>query len=821
MGYRALFSYARADDKLANWLHRQLDTYRTPKALVGTPGALGPVPAKLHPIFRDRTDLKAGGHIDGLLQQALEDSEALVILCTPASAKSFWVNHECETFLRLGREARLFPVIAAGEPESADPELECFPPALRGRGLLAADLREEKRPNGQIVGDGREIGRLKLIAGLLGVELDQLVQRERRRQRRLTVGLGLAAAVFALVAIAAIVLGVIADRNARTAEQRAAILSIASSRAELANGDVNAALLLLLEASKSFDAENAPDDLLIAFDEALQRANAETMLELKPGSRLFPAPFGAIIASPTGEISVMRDAKGPRPFGQAGGPVLFAAAMPGGETIVAVREDRAILRLARGAKPQRLGAFRRDAPAPDPWDEPFGMTSDGAELTARSGDGEAIFDLRSRSMRPVARAESGDTALRILAHCGVAIPSEMVARIVDEYGRGAGTKLAACTPQGRGAAVVTGYSYGSGGEFRQDFLVRPEAVGFYPDFDDPDFNIANQIGASGSYAFYLNGPLQGDYGVEGQSWAGARQGWLGMAVGRNLALVSVDGELVETTTPGPIVFAAFLSDGMLALTDNDSSVRLFDPDRSFAYNRKRMSENPAPVSDDRPSSPTPGASAGSAKDRFSDDMLAMFAAPDEEISVSSDRRYLLYSPDDWQTFQLLYLKDGKERRRIPDIRSDGYSRPEFVGDSNDVLVVGGNTVSLLSEGDDYRSSIIYRGDRDVGAAELSNDRKYLLVTENLGGSYLGGLVYSVPAQRVWRRLGTDYKWYSAHFSGPRSIDLSSERKGYRVRLHTFREAVAAATAALDAHCTAYREFLAADYTASPCWPKFL
>lgn len=203
MRYRAFFSYARADDRVANWLHRQLDGYRTPKPLVGSDGELGPVPAKLHPIFRDRTDLESGGHVDAALQQALEDSETLIVLCTPTSAKSHWVNHEVETFLKLGREAMIFPVIAAGVPDSGDPETECFPPALRNKGLLAADLREIKLPTGQLIGDGREGGRLKLIAGLLGVKLDALVQRERRRQRMLVGGLGAAALVFAGLAVAA------------------------------------------------------------------------------------------------------------------------------------------------------------------------------------------------------------------------------------------------------------------------------------------------------------------------------------------------------------------------------------------------------------------------------------------------------------------------------------------------------------------------------------------------------------------------------------------------------------------------------------------
>jgi hypothetical protein len=233
MRYRAFFSYARADDKLANWLHQALDTYRTPKALIGRMGPMGEVPAKLHPIFRDRTDLEAGGHVDQSLQAALEDSACLIVLCTPTSAKSRWVNEEVETFLRLGRETKIFPVIGAGEPDSQNPETECFPPALRGKGLLAADLREIRQSNGRMIGDGREGGRLKLIAGLLGVPLDELIQREKRRraqQRLLALSVS---GVFLAVAGAAIGLGLLANTQGTQIVQQKGEIESEKTRADL------------------------------------------------------------------------------------------------------------------------------------------------------------------------------------------------------------------------------------------------------------------------------------------------------------------------------------------------------------------------------------------------------------------------------------------------------------------------------------------------------------------------------------------------------------------------------------------------------------
>jgi hypothetical protein len=142
IAYRAFFSYSRADDGLADWLWGYLDRYRVPPGLVVTGLPLGAPAENLHPIFRDRFDLSAGGNLSMRLQSALERSDSLIVLCTPESSRSAWVEHEVQTFLRTGKEARIFPVIAAGEPDSADPSTECFPPSLRGRGILAADLRE-------------------------------------------------------------------------------------------------------------------------------------------------------------------------------------------------------------------------------------------------------------------------------------------------------------------------------------------------------------------------------------------------------------------------------------------------------------------------------------------------------------------------------------------------------------------------------------------------------------------------------------------------------------------------------------------------------
>jgi WD40 repeat protein len=226
--YFAFLSYSRADRKIALWLQRVLEAYRTSKRLVDVQGR--PARRRLRPIFRDQTDLGTGGELTDAIRGALHDSEALIVLCSPHAASSRWVNLEVEAFLALERRDQIFPVILSGEPDSVDPELECLPPALRGLNLIAADLRSIKQPDGRMIGDGRTNGRLKLIAGLLGVTLDALIRREHQRRRR-SIAMSLCgAAVLIALALMALVFWARADVNRREAARQAASVQLAESR---------------------------------------------------------------------------------------------------------------------------------------------------------------------------------------------------------------------------------------------------------------------------------------------------------------------------------------------------------------------------------------------------------------------------------------------------------------------------------------------------------------------------------------------------------------------------------------------------------------
>ncbi len=213
MRYRAFISYSHADAAWATWLHRKLEGYRVPRRL----RAQGePLPERLTPIFRDREDLASAGELAPQIQAALADSDALIVVCSPEAARSRWVDAEVLAFKRSGRGERIFALIVDGEPGGS--ERECFPPAMREGDSepLAADLRPGK--------DGKELALLKLIAGLLGVPLDSLRQREaRRRHQRMLAVTSIAVAVMLVTSFLA-VQAVLAQRAAERRQKQAEAL---------------------------------------------------------------------------------------------------------------------------------------------------------------------------------------------------------------------------------------------------------------------------------------------------------------------------------------------------------------------------------------------------------------------------------------------------------------------------------------------------------------------------------------------------------------------------------------------------------------------
>ncbi|MBR5639451.1 MAG: toll/interleukin-1 receptor domain-containing protein [Muribaculaceae bacterium] len=129
--FTAFISYNSADDKLARWLQKQLESYKLPTVIADEKGnVLKSYSGKQRKmrIFRYVSDLVAQNLNDGLRQE-LDRSQYLIVVCSPRSAQSEWVGKEIKHFVDTDRSKKIIPFIVEGTPYSGG-EDECFNPEL-------------------------------------------------------------------------------------------------------------------------------------------------------------------------------------------------------------------------------------------------------------------------------------------------------------------------------------------------------------------------------------------------------------------------------------------------------------------------------------------------------------------------------------------------------------------------------------------------------------------------------------------------------------------------------------------------------------------
>lgn len=127
-------------------------------------------PRRISPIFRDVTELTAHHSLSSKIEDAVRSSRYMIVLCSPASKASHWVNEEIKLFRQLHGEDSILCALIEGTPKTS------FPPALTemGREPLAANLNSKNF----------RLGTMQLAASILEVGLDDLAQRETRRRRK-------------------------------------------------------------------------------------------------------------------------------------------------------------------------------------------------------------------------------------------------------------------------------------------------------------------------------------------------------------------------------------------------------------------------------------------------------------------------------------------------------------------------------------------------------------------------------------------------------------------------------------------------------------
>ena len=192
--YRAFISYRHKplDIAAAKAIHTGLENYRVPAPVRKKTGL-----KKVGRCFRDREELPTSSDLAQDIVEALQNSEWLIVVCTPDTPHSKWCESEIGTFIRLHGRSRVLAVLAAGEPEDSFPDIlrfETLPDGTRAeREPLAADVRAESAS-----GMRRKLRteKLRLLAPMLGVGFDDLRRRARERTLKIVVGASVSVALF-------------------------------------------------------------------------------------------------------------------------------------------------------------------------------------------------------------------------------------------------------------------------------------------------------------------------------------------------------------------------------------------------------------------------------------------------------------------------------------------------------------------------------------------------------------------------------------------------------------------------------------------------
>ena len=193
--YAAFISYRHCplDMAVAEAVHKQIERYRIPKDLRKNGEK------HLGVVFRDRDELPLSNNLTEDIYEALDHSRFLIVICTPETPESLWVDREIQYFIKKHGRERVLTVLAAGSPEESIPKRITHIWADDGVTVvgqiepLCAFLVDETQK--KVLRNLRSEF-LRLVAAMLGCPYDALKQRQKRyRARKMTAICAAAAAV--------------------------------------------------------------------------------------------------------------------------------------------------------------------------------------------------------------------------------------------------------------------------------------------------------------------------------------------------------------------------------------------------------------------------------------------------------------------------------------------------------------------------------------------------------------------------------------------------------------------------------------------------
>ena len=259
--YNAFISYKHAplDTKVAEHVQRNLEHFHIPHGLRKKTGR-----KKIERIFRDKDELPITSDLTDTIANALEKAEYLIVICSPNTKQSIWVEREINFFLKNHTKNQILTVLADGEPTEVVPE------------ILQQDERIVKDEDGtdrkikvnieplscdyrMPFNKAKKLELPRLAAALIGCSYDELVRRQRAYRLRRIMALS---AVLLLAAIGFGTYMTVSKRKVDAALEQALINQsryLATESANLLNEERRSdALYLALAALPQGESDDRP-----------------------------------------------------------------------------------------------------------------------------------------------------------------------------------------------------------------------------------------------------------------------------------------------------------------------------------------------------------------------------------------------------------------------------------------------------------------------------------------------------------------------------------------------------------------------------------
>lgn len=279
--YTAFISYRHVepDMSVAEKIHGLIETFKVPKEFY-----VDGVAPKFR-VFRDREELTTT-YLSDSLQQALEDSKFLIVICSKRYPLSEWCLREVEIFKELHGADRIIPVLLEGEP------FESFPPMLQNlretvidekgnahetsKELLAAELRPAEVLDPDFIGyealerqndprlktltkktlDMIKVEKYRIMAAILGVSFGDLKNRDKQRRQQQIMRFSIAGMI-ALIFFGAFMINAYTQERIakREAIQNNSAMLLSTSSRYLDEGDRVMSLIVSEKAMEPLDEE--------------------------------------------------------------------------------------------------------------------------------------------------------------------------------------------------------------------------------------------------------------------------------------------------------------------------------------------------------------------------------------------------------------------------------------------------------------------------------------------------------------------------------------------------------------------------------------